>query len=171
MEAAGATAEEAEFLCGDGLEGQRIELNAMDSQQFIDWLEEKLKAAGVTKVIPNYETLQAAYRRALLVARANKRLAEVQAEWNANGNSEVAIPPGLSEQIEALITGTNHSWDEAILEVAAERSELPLACNASDLSVAVVRARIADCSHQQACALVLFRLPQTTIGLAVERRL
>lgn len=118
METAGATVEEAKFLCGDGLEGQRIELNAMDSQQFIDWLEEKLKEAGVTKVIPNNETLQAAYRRALLVARANKRLAEVQTEWNTNGNSEVAIPQDLSEQIEALIRGTNRSWDEAILQVA-----------------------------------------------------
>jgi hypothetical protein len=123
MEAAGATAEEAEFLCGDGMEGQRIELNAMDSQQFINWLEEKLQEAGVTKVVPDNETLQAAYRRAVLVARGNKALAQVQAEWNTNGNSEVAIPEDLSEQIKALITGTNRSWDDAILDVAAPPEE------------------------------------------------
>lgn len=116
----GATPEEAEFFCGDGLEGQRIELNAMDSQQFIDWLEEKLQEHGVTKVVPISETLQAAYRRAVLVALANKALAEVQAKWNTNGNSEVAIPEDLSDQIQELITGTNRSWDDAILEVAAK---------------------------------------------------
>jgi len=116
---AGATLEEAEFLCGDGLEGQRIELNAMDSKQFIDWLEEKLQQARATKVVPDSKTLQAAYRRAVLVARANKALAAVQLEWNTNGNSEIAIPVDLSEQIQARITGTNRSWDQAILDVAA----------------------------------------------------
>jgi hypothetical protein len=116
----GATAEEAAFLCGDGLEGQRIELNAMDSQQFIDWLEEKLQEAGVTKVVPEIETLNAAYRRAVLVARANQKLAEVQAEWNTNGHSQVAIPGDLAKQIRELITGTSRSWDDAILDVAAD---------------------------------------------------
>lgn len=116
---AGATQEEAGFFCGDGLEGQRIELNAMDSQQFIDWLEEKLQEAGVTKVVPEIETLKAAYRRAVLVARANQKLAEVQAEWNTNGHSQVAIPGDLAKQIRELITGTSRSWDDAILDVAA----------------------------------------------------
>jgi hypothetical protein len=114
----GATTEEADFFCGDGLEGQRIELNAMDSQQFIDWLEEKLQEHGVTKVVPTNETLQAAYRRAVLVARANKALATVQEEWNTNGNSELAIPEDLAHQIQELITGTNRAWDDAILDVA-----------------------------------------------------
>lgn len=116
----GATPAEAAFLCGDGLEGSRIELNAMDSQQFIDWLEEKLQEAGVTKVVPDSDALNAAYRRAVLVARANQKLAEVQAEWNTNGHSQVAIPGDLAKQIRELITGTSRSWDDAILDVAAD---------------------------------------------------
>jgi hypothetical protein len=117
---AGATPAEAAFLCGDGLEGSRIELNAMDSQQFIDWLEEKLAEAGVTKVVPDKETLEAAYRRAVKIARANRMLAELEEEWNTNGHSEIEIPNDLAEKIRALIKDTNRSWDSAILDVACQ---------------------------------------------------
>jgi hypothetical protein len=74
----------------------------------------------VTKVVPTNETLQAACRRAVLVARANKALATVQEEWNTNGNSEVTIPEDVAEQIQELITGTDRAWDDAILDVAAK---------------------------------------------------
>jgi len=64
------TEEEAEFLRGhqqrdSQWSGQRVELNAMTSAQFIDWLEEKLLEAGVNKVVPEAAVLQKAWRRAL----------------------------------------------------------------------------------------------------------
>ena len=115
---AGATDAEAAFMAGTSRDGERIELNAMDSQQFIDWLEEKLQENGVTKVVPTRETLEAAYRRAVLVARVNRKIEEVQAEWNTNGHSQIEIPSDLEEQIEDMIADSNRSWDSAILDAA-----------------------------------------------------
>ena len=119
LQQSGATAEEAAFMAGDGRDGQRIELNAMDSQQFIDWLGEKLIENGVTKVVPDSEVLEAAYRRAVLVGRANQALAAVQQEWNTNGHSEIEIPNALAKQIQELIENSNRSWDSAILDMAS----------------------------------------------------
>lgn len=115
---AGATDAEATFMAGSGRDGQRIELNAMDSQQFIDWLEEKLTENGVSKVLPDKDTLEAAYRRAVLIGRVNRAIGKVQKEWNTNGHSQVEIPPDLEDQIEGIITDSNRSWDSAILDVA-----------------------------------------------------
>ena len=65
----GATEAECDFLVEEGhwrsWTGQRIELNAMDSAQFIEWLERCLTQAGVTKVVPEAEVLATAYRRAV----------------------------------------------------------------------------------------------------------
>jgi hypothetical protein len=44
-------------------EGERVELNAMTADQFIDWLERKLDEQGIGKVVPDPETLATAYRR------------------------------------------------------------------------------------------------------------
>ncbi len=114
----GATSEEMEFL----LNGERVELNAMDSQQFVDWLEQKFREHGVTKVVPDVATLEAAYKRAVLVGQANKALARVQKKWSKNGNSSIKVPGDLPERIRARIDGTNRSWDEAIKEIEASVS-------------------------------------------------
>jgi hypothetical protein len=63
----GATEAECAFLVHERLsedepwEGERIELNAMTSDQFLRWLEDGLRAAGVTKVVPEAATLARAY--------------------------------------------------------------------------------------------------------------
>jgi hypothetical protein len=54
----GASLEEIEFL----LSGRRVELNAMASDQFIEFLEGKLTEHGVTKVIPAKDTLDETFR-------------------------------------------------------------------------------------------------------------
>ena len=83
----GATNEEIEFLSG----GQRVELNAMDSGQFIEWLEIKLQEYGVKKVIPDRAILESAYKLAILTERANVAIAEVQEEWDADGQ-RIEVP-------------------------------------------------------------------------------
>ena len=109
----GATEEEIGFLT----DGQRVELNAMTSAQFIAWLEKKFQEHGVKKIVPDKATLEAAYRRSILVRRANEAIAEVQENWNGNG--QVEVPADLEEQIPDLITDTNLSWDEAIKRIDA----------------------------------------------------
>ncbi|MGI8836581.1 MAG: hypothetical protein ACR2H4_08080, partial [Pyrinomonadaceae bacterium] len=107
----GATSEEIEFLVG----GERVELNAMTSGQFIEWIETKLQEHGVEKVVPDEETLVATYKRASLVRHANEALATIQENWSGNGNIEV--PADLATQIRERIIGTHLSWDEAIKEI------------------------------------------------------
>jgi hypothetical protein len=64
---AGATAAEIQMIARDR---RRIELNAFPSRVLVDFLERKLDEHGVKKVVPNDETLVAAWRRAY----ANKHI-------------------------------------------------------------------------------------------------
>jgi hypothetical protein len=72
LELNGATPEEIEFLRGERTyygphryRGQRVELNAFTSEQFVRWLESKLTEHRVEKVFPDGTTLEQAYRRAV----------------------------------------------------------------------------------------------------------
>ena len=71
--------------------GQRIELNAMDSQQFLDWLERKLQDAGVEKVVPDEDVLAVAYRQLRRVATLQKALEAAMEEPEA----ETPVPEAL----------------------------------------------------------------------------
>jgi DNA topoisomerase VI subunit A len=65
----GATDDEIAFL----LSGRRVELNAMTSDVFVRFVEDGLRAHGVTKVVPSTATLAeayAAYRRGVKAKRA-----------------------------------------------------------------------------------------------------
>jgi predicted GNAT family acetyltransferase len=55
----GATEEEIAYL----LSGRRVELNALASDELVAFIERKLKKHGIAKVIPDTDTLEAAYRR------------------------------------------------------------------------------------------------------------
>ena len=51
--------------------GQRVELNAFTSQEFVDFVEEKLLAAGIKEKLST-KVLAKAYRRARLIARVTE---------------------------------------------------------------------------------------------------
>src|SRR5207247_2226324 len=75
----GATAAECDFLVTGGRPkawtGERIELNAMDSVQFVAYLEAKLTAVGAgEKVVPADDALQAAFRRAWRIAKVQEAI-------------------------------------------------------------------------------------------------
>ena len=114
----GATLEEANFLVRRrthaGWSGERVELNAMDSAQFIAWLEAKLQAAGVSKVVPDQQTLEKSFRRA-------HRRAEVQRAINraldAVDDNEIDVPDDLAQYVKNSIAGTDKPWDIAIWEL------------------------------------------------------
>ena len=108
----GATEEECQFLVSGrgypGFRGKRIELNAMASDQFIEWLEGALERVGVTKVVPNAEVLAAAYRRAVTRLRI-QRLIE-----NAD-ETTFDIPDDLVETVQAKVEETSEeAWDDAV---------------------------------------------------------
>ena len=119
----GATEDECDYLVKEGrwrsYHGQRVELNAMDSAQFIEWLELRLEKAGVEKVIPDAEILATAYRRAVRRARVQQKIDEILEE----DEESVDVPDHLTETTRERITGTEDAWDQAIWERALDAVE------------------------------------------------
>jgi hypothetical protein len=112
--------EEVDFLAGEysyaklGWAGQRVELNAMTSRQFIDWLEKKLRQAGATKVVPEKETLEAAWKRALSVHKARQLI-------NGLDKETAKAPKNLETKVRALLKRQPElSWDSAVLSIAGK---------------------------------------------------
>jgi hypothetical protein len=123
----GATQEECAFLVGerrrrydtdgDYWTGQRIELNAMTSDQFVAWLEQRLEAHGVTKVIPDDVALANAYRNAAVTLATNRRIAELQAEMPG----EPAVPDDLYQRLADLLAQhPTWPWDQALTSLVEE---------------------------------------------------
>ena len=86
----GASQEECEFLVKSGhagnSRGNRVEINALSSEQLIAWLERKLEEHGVKKLIPDEETLRRAYWRA-------QRLAAIQQAIDDTVKASSEQPP------------------------------------------------------------------------------
>jgi hypothetical protein len=106
----GAATEEIKFL----VEGrERVELNAMTSPQFVDFLERKLQENGVGKVVPDKKTLKIAAQRAAAIARINE---EIDAISELVG--EVDVPDDLEAQVRGrLKERPEMTWDEALVSI------------------------------------------------------
>ena len=118
----GATRNEVQFLLGlDGNGTKRVELNAMPSDMFVAFLERKLIAAGVEKVVPNGDVIERHGRRLIeqeMIAEAVKKISERIAK-RAKAH---ALPADLAEQIRALLTERPElSWDYALAQVLQRR--------------------------------------------------
>lgn len=118
--ASGATRDEAAFLVRagwhGGWEGQRVELNAMTSDQFITWLEGKLRDAGATKVVPPDEVLADAYRRALRIVDIERAIDEAASAYSDEG---LTMPADLAEQVRLALDGSSQAWDDVLFDLAA----------------------------------------------------
>jgi len=120
----GATREEADFLCQGKRDGkwfgQRVELNAFASADFIRWIEAKLQEHGIRKVIPDDDTLNAAYQRAMQIAMVNRRLPQVIAEAGQDAKT-APIPRNLVKSIEKqLQKHPEQPWDKAMAALVAK---------------------------------------------------
>jgi hypothetical protein len=119
LEESGASADECNFLVRQktacGWRGERVELNAMTSNVFIQWLESELEGVGVRKIVPDAESLATSYRRAYRLAIVEQRIDETLARLE---DIDIEIPKELSKQIAESIDGTNKPWDIAIGELA-----------------------------------------------------
>jgi|LakMenEpi03Aug12_release.lakeMendotaPanAssembly.Ray.scaffolds.fasta_scaffold03390_16 hypothetical protein len=111
----GATEEEIDFIAG---QRRRVELNAFRSADLIAFIESKLRKHGVKKVIPNVETLEVAYRRAMEIEHVKSRFARVKAE--AKEFSESVKVPSLKRRVDkALRKDPTMPWDLVIANLAA----------------------------------------------------
>ena len=116
----GATQAEAEFLRSGGRPrawtGKRVELNAMTSGQLVEWVERKLQAHGVTKVIPDERVLRNAFISAYRAAKIEQEVQRV----TENFNEEIEVPDRLEDRIRELITGSPIAWDDALKDMASQ---------------------------------------------------
>ena len=115
----GATEEECSFLVQSGYprnwKGKRVELNAMDSGQFVEWLEGKLKEHGVEKVVPGQEILDKAYTRAYKLVRIEE---EIFKTFERYKNEVVSPPEDLADVVSSKINESVLAWDDAIKDIA-----------------------------------------------------
>jgi hypothetical protein len=103
----GATEAEIEFLVA----GQRVELNAMTSDQFVAFVEEKLKKYGAEKVIPDEEILANAYQAFVRSQRAKRAFA---AELERIKDEPIDVPVDLAERVRGLIADSLEPWEAAL---------------------------------------------------------
>jgi hypothetical protein len=91
--------------------GRRVELNAFTAPQFIEWIETKLSEQGLGKpFVPDDETLNDAYRRAVIICRLNAAIDEALADVRDEAE-DVAIPKSLKRQLHSAMKVSPESWD------------------------------------------------------------
>jgi DNA topoisomerase VI subunit B len=118
----GAMEEECNFLVRRGTfggwRGERVELNAMTSNQFIAWLEGKLAAVGVEKLIPEREALENAYRRAVRQARVQQAIDD--AIDNLEAEEDIPVPDDLADRIRDKLKGSARAWDDVLWDLVTD---------------------------------------------------
>lgn len=123
----GATAAEIDFLCdnkGYRYSGHRVELNALDSGQLLDLITTTLDKHKIKKVVPDNETLEAAYHRATLAYKLNAKLEEVVEEFKKDSDSAEVKPEQIKSKIKRMLKKTpTMSWDDAMREIVKNNLE------------------------------------------------
>ncbi|MDZ7759939.1 MAG: DUF2399 domain-containing protein [Desulfovermiculus sp.] len=116
----GATIEEAEFLVSGGYpgnwSGERVEINAMTSEQIVEFLDRKLTEAGAEKIVPSNEDMQdwyvRAYKQILLERKVQDHLEEV-------ADMDVDIPEELKSRVQDILQAQDSlPWDNAVYKIA-----------------------------------------------------
>jgi hypothetical protein len=101
--------------------GRRVELNAMTSRQFVEFLKRKIEENGVKKVVPVRDILKIAWRRAQKIKVVNAAIAVAVAEIDDDWNCPAA-PQNLATQVrEMLRRNPRMPWDDALARIAAKR--------------------------------------------------
>jgi hypothetical protein len=109
----GATEAEIAFLLNE-----RVELNAFSSDELIEWIEGKLEAHGVRKVIPYQELLAQAYRRQRQSAYLKEQFGELL-ERSRQHIKCIEVPPDLRGHVARLLQERpGLAWNDAVAEIA-----------------------------------------------------
>jgi hypothetical protein len=122
LRANGATEDEIAFIAGkkrdDGrFVGSRVELNAFTSDELVKWIEEKLQAHGIGKVVPEHDTLETAYRRAARLEYINDQMAAIEEHAETYG-ATVSVPHDIAGLVQAeLEHDPALPWDQAVARI------------------------------------------------------
>jgi hypothetical protein len=111
----GATKKDVEFLLS-----QRVELNAFASDELVAFIERKLDALGIKKVVPDNATLKAAVHLARTKALVNEQT-EALIKQALEDAEQMAAVSDLPSRVRALLDEHRKlSWDEAIALIVEE---------------------------------------------------
>jgi len=116
----GCSPEEIDFLCDDSTwRGQRVEINAMTSEQLINWLHGKLKEHGAEKFIPDQEMLAKGYQYMKKLIHIKENTERIKEEWDKHvKENPIPLPDNLLDLInKKLIEDPTISWDQAIWDI------------------------------------------------------
>ena len=117
LEEYGATDEEIAFLFSAK---RRVELNAMTSRQFLDWLEGKLEEHGAGKVVPPLEMLESKARSAIALRLVSDRVAEIEDAARREA-AAAELPDDLAERVGRVLDECpDLAWEDAVARVVAE---------------------------------------------------
>lgn len=113
----GATPDEIDMLVqrrGNGYIGRRVEINAMTSEQLIEFIERKLEDHGVQKVVPDENIMHEAFKRAAFAKAIQEKIEELEDEID-----EAEVPDDLADSVEDYLEDNPKStWDYAVWHIA-----------------------------------------------------
>tara|TARA_B100000767_G_scaffold218660_1_gene206604 strand:+ start:18 stop:1619 length:1602 start_codon:yes stop_codon:yes gene_type:complete len=95
-------------------QARRVEINALTTAEILGMIEDAFDTHA-TKIVPDKEHLEGAWKEQLLSARLEKAEAALREEL-----SSVQMPTNLGEDVAAILqSDPSKSWDEAVRKVAA----------------------------------------------------
>jgi hypothetical protein len=114
----GATDAEIDILIDE-----RVELNAMASDDLIEMIERKLGDYGIEKVVPDDDLLAEAYQAFHRSRRLQDIFEEAESEFDET-EDEIDVPDDLKEQVRDILKKHNDlRWDDAV-QVALDETQL-----------------------------------------------
>jgi len=91
---------------------ERVELNAMASDDLIEMIERKLREYGLQKVIPDDDLLGEAYQEFHRSKELREQFAEMESEFK---ESKIDVPKNLRNEVRATLKkNPDLRWDDAI---------------------------------------------------------
>jgi hypothetical protein len=108
-----ATPEDQEFLRSN----RRVELNAFTAPQFIEWVENGLRAHGCKeRLIPDDRVLDGAFRRAWANAILNQAIAAARKEALKSAKA-ARVPRSLRRQLKKKLNDQSEAWDRVLYDL------------------------------------------------------
>jgi hypothetical protein len=113
----GATPDEIAFLAD-----QRVELNAMTSDEFIAFIERGFAEHGIRKVIPSDNIIEEHARRLIEQRLAREALAKIRDQIVGEA-AATALPMGIKVQLQSyLARHPSLAWDEALAQIIGDQN-------------------------------------------------
>ena len=123
----GASEEEIAFMFADWQKHpgclRRVELNALTSPQFVQFLDDKLQQHGIKKVVPEADELANAYSLFIRNAKVEAVIEKAIGNMDDDGE-EIEVPKNLERQVRKYLEDhPTARWDEAVQNIANGKND------------------------------------------------